>query len=90
MGGTPLWQLLRGGIAAPDRVITGSNIPTAAEARPPTLLSDDPVAKPCGVFPNSSGPPAVGRVDPQIRTRFADTALWLPALKLDANGQADT
>ena len=28
-------------------------------------------------------------VQPEIRTRFADTALWLPTLKLDANGKAD-
>lgn len=29
-------------------------------------------------------------VEPEIRTNFADTALWLPALKLDEKGRAET
>lgn len=29
-------------------------------------------------------------IDPSIRTNFAATALWLPHLKTDANGQAET
>ena len=29
-------------------------------------------------------------VEPEIRANFADTALWLPSLMLDANGQAET
>lgn len=29
-------------------------------------------------------------VDPSIRSNFADTALWLPDIKTDANGLADT
>ena len=29
-------------------------------------------------------------LEPEVRVNFADTALWLPALTLDANGKAET
>ena len=90
---TPLWRLLRAGVTGPfppDRVvITGSNVPTSAEAGPPTLIDDGPAAKPGGVPARAPGKPTAGFVDPVVRTHFADTALWLPNLKLDANGKAD-
>jgi len=35
-----------------------------------------------------SGAPAL--LEPEVRVNFADTALWLPALTLDANGKAET
>ena len=35
-----------------------------------------------------SGTPAL--LEPEVRVNFADTALWLPALTLDANGNAET
>jgi uncharacterized protein YfaS (alpha-2-macroglobulin family) len=36
----------------------------------------------------SSGAPAL--LEPEVRVNFADTALWLPALTLDANGKAES
>jgi hypothetical protein len=35
-----------------------------------------------------SGAPAL--LEPEVRVNFADTALWLPALTLDANGNAES
>src|SRR6185295_13036454 len=29
-------------------------------------------------------------LEPEVRVNFADTALWLPGLTLDANGKAET
>jgi uncharacterized protein YfaS (alpha-2-macroglobulin family) len=33
---------------------------------------------------------APGLLEPEVRVNFADTALWVPALTLDANGRAET
>ncbi len=34
--------------------------------------------------------PSPALLEPEVRVNFADTALWLPALTLDANGKAET
>ena len=49
-------------------------------------LRDD--KKSPGLFGSLFSTPVL--VDPAIRSNFADTALWLPDLKTDANGVADT
>lgn len=85
-------------------VITGSNIPSEPENPVPRYGagadgSDAVLGK--STTPSAANPPpppldrlrvvdpSAKLVEPEIRTHFSDTALWVPSLKLDDKGAAD-
>ena len=71
------------GASGVDALLTGDSPSTS----PGIAGLKGVITDPSGRYP---GRGSAGRsVEPEIRTRFADTALWLPALQLDAKGAAD-
>jgi uncharacterized protein YfaS (alpha-2-macroglobulin family) len=92
-----------GSLVSMDGMISDSNGPVGATSVPMAAVAPAMAMQAPGMIGDlqtqdkneslektrdSSSPPQL--VDPAIRSNFADNALWLPDLKTDENGQAET
>jgi uncharacterized protein YfaS (alpha-2-macroglobulin family) len=68
------------------KMVSAGNLSFAFDG---ALLGDKAAAKSKFRKDELAGPGAPAPVEPEVRLNFSDTALWLPALTLDAHGHAE-